>query len=428
MNTRILLLLGILFSLCPSLIGQSGLHLQFMPEQIASQWYQPANLNRAGFETVSFGADAGYFLNSNVISLDAIFQDGNYISNESKAKIIDQMGNDNRVQQDIQYGLAQLNFRAANHNFGFTYRNLKPTYIRVNNPETAGLVLYGNSPYAGQTITDENVATRTLDYHEIGFLTALTLNKLHLGVKAKFLLGKSAWVMDRFDYSFFTESDGTLITLDADYDFMRSGYDGGLQGTGFGFDLGAVYELSEKLTFQASATDLGMIVWDGITYQNKVAFAYSGFEIDDLFNAANGSFDFLGTDSLRTLLIPDSTFETFTTPLPAALRIGVDYRLTEKDRLLFSLYHGLTEYAPATKLPQLSVAYHRKLSDVFTLGANVYGGGMDLYGFGLMGQAQIPLGEKMRLNIFLLSDNLLGFIAPSVSKGLSVNGGLTLSR
>jgi hypothetical protein len=71
---------------------------------------------------------------------------------------------------------------------------------------------------------------------------------------------------------------------------------------GFGLDIGATYNISEKIMVSAALTDLGFIKWktDVTNLQAKGRFEFSGIDLSDFINGTK-TMDELGTETLESL-------------------------------------------------------------------------------------------------------------------------------
>ena len=405
--------------------AQSGLHLQFLPQHNASAIYQPANLLLQDFDKFSVGADAALWINNTSITLDALFQSNNIITEEVKLQMIDQLGAENQFQQGYHLTFGEVHFKTGQQRWSLSYRDRSGFFLRFGDPLTAGLIFRGNAPYAGQTISDENTALRQYRMSEIALGTGFEVGKIKIGVRAKFLLGRNVTAIDKFSYSLTTAPLGEKLSLTSDHDIYLLEDNPNPAGIGAGIDIGAVYEVNDKWQLQVAVTDIGAVSWDTEHYQHQVSFDFEGFDLRDLIDANGTSQDFFVTDTLQNLLFPTSESSRYTMSLPTNLTVGFKHPLSEKARLLGSLSYGLTGQAPSTRMPLANLAYHRDFK-MLTLGANVYGGGMDMIGVGVFGEMNLAVSKKYHIRIFALADNLLGGVFSSVGKGVSAQGGISL--
>ena len=419
----LILLLGILAG--GVIYAQPALYLRNLSQEITAQAYQPAYLALQDSFFLQIGGGIGYGSGSNVLTMDRLFLDNQYLSESVKDDIVGQLQDDNRLQLGFLLD-GSANIRIKQQNFSVFTRRVTHTYARFQDPRSVGLLLYGNARYAGETLTDDEITLGLTSYQEIGIGTAWQLGKWAAGIRIKGLLGIQATLLQHLDYSLFTEKLGTKLSMQSNYEFFRAQSDG-TAGMGLGIDLGAVYELNSKLALQFAVQDLGLIQWEGEQYDQTVSFDYDGVEITQLFNTDFSSANnFIPSDTLRSLLIPSPTSASYRHMLPALASIGASYQWNEANQLFGNLLFGLSPQAMAQPLPLLNLAYHRKLGSFFMIGVNAYGGGLDQYGLGAIARANLQFSDKLRISAFGSMDNALGILSPPNGKGQSFHAGLTI--
>ena len=398
--------------------AQFGLHSQFLSQGISAQQYQPALLLFQDFERVAVEAEGAYWLGANTFSLDGIFSEGNYISEESKDRIISQLTDNNRLQLGSGLGI-HANLRAGGLPWNLAYRQVQTYFFEAGHPNSAGLLLYGNARYAGDTISDEQIAVRQQRYDEFAVGTGFQLGQVRVGIRGKSLMGKRLYAIDELSYSLYTAPDGAQIGVKSQYDLFDA-KGSGPQGWGLAADN------DDRLRIQASLTNIGFVSWEGKRLNRNVDFVYEGFEARNFIGANASGRDIAIADTIQRLLFPDTLDGRFRSPVSAIGSVGIRYGLTERDHVIFSAHQTFGRFAPSAKLPLIHVAYHRDLGKILTLGANIYSGGYDIFGAGMLAQVRYRLGEAFGIQAFYTCDNALGLIVPGIGQGISMSGGLGL--
>lgn len=418
-----LFLLAATLLLCPqTAFSQLGLHAQLLSNSVSAQQYQPALLMFQDFQQVAVEAEGGYWLGANTFTLDGIFSDGNYISEDAKDQLISQLTDNNRFQLGYHYGI-HANLRAAGRPWSLSYRNQQTFFFEADDPNSIGLALYGNARYAGDTLSDDQIAVRQQQYSEFAAGTGFKIGHVRLGIRAKVLLGNDLYAVDQLSYSLYTAPDGAKIAVQSEYDiYDASGSD--QKGWGLGADIGAIYDNEDKLRVHASLVNLGFISWEGNRINNSVDFVYEGFEARDFIGDNSNGQSIVLADTIEHLLFPDTVGARFTMPISAMGNIGIRYYLTDHDMIALSASQTIGRFAPSARLPLINVAYHRHFGKMLTLGANLYSGGYDIFGAGLLAQINYPIGDSFGIHAFYYLDNALGALAPGIGQGLSMNGGL----
>lgn len=423
-RTFLLMVCGVLAG---GLVAQPALHLRHLPFEISSQAYQPAYLAmQTDSAMIRVGGALGYGAASNVLSMDQLYLEAGFLSDDIKDGIISQLQADNRIQLGFLWD-ASINLQLGKFPLSVFTRQNTQTYVGFHDPRSLGLLLYGNAKYAGETLTDDGINFSLNRYQEIGIGTARQIGKLAIGLRVKALLGSQATVLQHLDYSLFTEDFGAKVSMQSDYSFFRT-TGSGTPGIGIGVDFGAVYTLRPNLSVQFAIQDLGSIRWEGESYDQTVDIDYEGVEITQLFSTDfSNTSNFIPSDTLRSLLIPDPITGTLTLPTPGQLSVGAAYSWKERNQVFGTVLVGLTPQSYSQPSPLVNLAYHRKLGSFLTLGINGYGGGLDQYGVGLLARANMTFAKKVGLSIFGFMDNAIGVVSPAGGQGLSFHAGLTAS-
>jgi len=404
------------FSTCWAQLGLQLLHEHELP---FSQAYQPAAIADQEFDKLQLQVDGDLWLGSNQFTIGSLVRGGNFIDEATKNDIIGQLSDNNRYQQGLGMG-GVLNFKTGKQIWliSFSYRD--HFLIHVDDSATAGLILRGNAPYAGQTIQDEDVAIRSIAYGTLGVGTAWKWDKWTLGVHPKVVWGRRADIIDELAYRLFSADNGSLISLDATYDaFSTQGDD---RGWGFGLDVGASYMLNESIRIEAAVRDAGLIQWEGSESNNTVEVDYEGVVWDNFISGGDNTNNLALGDTLQQLLFPDSVRTQRTFPLPAIAQVGISWDLNERELLFSSLQYGFTRFPPSFNFPLLNIGYKRHIGSHLTLGVNGYIGGIDEYGLGILGHAYF--GKKANWGLFYTMNNLLGLVVSDIAQGLSLKGGI----
>lgn len=285
---------------------------------------------------------------------------------------IDKIKDKNSLQPQATVQLFGLGF-SAGKNYVFLDINDRIEGNMVIPGDIFKLALLGNESFVGDKIDLSSLRGDFKYYREIGvgFSRDFT-NRLRIGVKAKVLKGiatasienRSLEIAVNEDYSHSLDADLTVnvsaplrVYMDADNNIDSLVFDDnrfderssivdfamGRQNTGLGIDIGATFDVTEKLIVSAAITDLGFIKWNkDLTNLNAESqFTFSGLNITDVVNGSK-TFDELGQemiDSLKNSFKISDSKNPFTTYLPMGLTIGGSYNLTKS----FSL--GILSYS-----------------------------------------------------------------------------------
>lgn len=255
--------------------------------------------------------------------------------------------------------------------FGLGFKAGKDLYIffDVNEKVDAGislpgdlfrLALKGNEEFTGSKIDLTNFDARMTYYREVaaGFSKNVT-PELRIGVRAKMLMGIATMQVDNRnltidvldDYAHRLATDMSVnisgpvtvylnnengldsLTIDEerlkDPSFYLSN-----RNPGFGIDIGAVYQLTPKISLSAAYNGFGTINWKSdittITAQNE--FLFSGFDLTEVIDGTK-DFEELAeelVDSLKNSFTITESPDAFRTFIPGTLTFGASYNLTKR--------------------------------------------------------------------------------------------------
>lgn len=234
------------------------------------------------------------------------------------------------------------------------------------------LSLLGNEQFVGGRMDLGNLRGDLRYYREIGLGFSKNFTpKLRIGVKGKLLLGMAAMSIDNNSLGI-SVSDNYTHNLDADLTVNLSApltvklkqdntiddvifdderfeeasqvidYMLDTRNLGLGIDIGAEYEISEKLKVSAAVTDLGYIKWtrDLTNLRAQSQFEFSGIDLLDVYEGEitmeEYGEDLL--DSLKNSFTVTQAAKEFSTRLPVGITFGGSYNLSKN----FSL--GVVSY------------------------------------------------------------------------------------
>jgi hypothetical protein len=282
---------------------------------------------------------------------------------------IKKIRNINYFAPDVNIQLFGLGFSAGKELYIF-FDIIDRVEAKVSFPgDLVKLGLQGNEQFIGTKIDLTGLGIGAKYYREygLGFSKKFT-NKLRIGAKAKLLFGiasvsvknKALSLKVNDDYSHSISADMSVnisgpvnVTLKPDNSIDEfavndikdvPGFLLNASNMGLGIDIGAVYEVTNKLLVSASLIDFGYIKWknDVTNLKVKSEFKFSGFNIEDIADGTK-TFDELATemvDSLKNSFKISEQHNAFNTFLPTAFNVGASYNLTKSVSVGF-LSHSL---------------------------------------------------------------------------------------
>jgi hypothetical protein len=233
----------------------------------------------------------------------------------------------------------------------------------------------------------------TLVYHTGFSMDAPFMEGLRLGARLKFITGIQHVAVENNAFTLETDKDTYYLNIESDFIARTAGIDNpegtmleqilGAKNRGFGIDLGGTYEYSDKLTFNASVTDLGKINWkNGVAVfrNDNASFTYEG-TFYDLEGENEVDFDAV-LDSLKEALLPNKSSESYSSSLYTKMSVGGKYQFTDRvsaDVLLYGkLLAGKMEPAfylggtyALTKGLQFRATYYARPGYLFNWNAGI---------------------------------------------------------
>lgn len=410
--------------------AQYGLQVGQLSNRGWSQTYNPANLSQQEFEKFQYTGLGTGWIGNNQVTLGGILSDGNTINEASKDQIMGQVEDGFTLSAGYRLDLAQVNIKLGGKTWGFYLSDYLGANANINSPNTIGLILRGNGPYAGQTVSDENSTASFYQARGLGAATSFAFGeKVNLGVRVNLLQGMRMFQLDNAEYTLFTAANGTEIDLDANYSFSSTpdfGNTGLFAFNGFGasVDLGLLVDLNEKMQLEAAVNDLGTISFTTDTKSRVVKLEdFSGIFIDNILQDSVGQLVENQADSLVNLVLPDSARGNTSLMMPMSLRLGFRYQLSEKGQLAATVVYNPLKVGAYTPTPVINVAYQHEVVTGLRLGVNAYYGGICGYGFGAMGTYRIQAGTT-GIDLLAGSDNLMGFLVPNSARGMNLFAGV----
>ena len=192
------------------------------------------------------------------------------------------------------------------------------------------------------------------------------------------------------------------------------------KNSGFGFDIGATYQLTDKLLLGAAINDIGYIKWKDETsrfYTNGV-FEYTGIDVSEELTGDAGDQEYLEdiVDDFEDTFRFSDEGGSYTTGLMGSFNVSADYQF--KHWLNFG-FVSKNYWVDKKLVPQITLATGlqagRTLSGVLS--------------YSYMKNAPANLGAGMAFNLgafqlYAVTDNLTSMFKPSTAKYVNARLGI----
>ena len=346
------------------------------------------------------------------------------------------------------------------------YRRLKKGMITINygvkvqtdarfNDGLFELLGYGNGAFVGENNPVKvNLDVNAQAYQEFAVGYQLNVNeKLSLGGRAKLLFGVVDVATDACDAKLFTDPDSYALRLQENIGIRAAmpnavyvNEAGELKGNGpfsfgelfrnpgFGVDLAAEYRFDEKFSAVAAVHDLGFIHWgkNNISIRSKINdmgqfyedgdFLFDGLDWEQIQLISSDSLYHVGfLDTLQQYFqLEFAPLEKYNTALNTNLLLRGNYDLDAHNRFSAQVQGCFlgSGFRPALTLAYNGYFYEKlDVCVTYTMMPNSY----DNIGLGISGRL------FKTCNIYLTTNNVLGFFKPLNASGMNARLGIVFT-
>jgi hypothetical protein len=356
--------------------------------------------------------------------------------------VVDKLDDKSNLTFDWQQEFLGVGFKA----FG-TYLNVsviaKTNASLIYPKDLIKLVVEGNgSSFLGERANLDGLSMNLNSYMEYGVGVTKSLGqKLTVGGKIKLLSGIANFNTKNFNLGLYTDPTTYDITLDGSAEFNTSNIDGLVQDStkkenlsklksagfnfknaGIGFDLGATFNLNEKLSISASIIDIGSIKWKSNTksyIQEGINFTYSGVDFAQFLDKSDTTSPFKEfSDSLINNFKQSYNTDSYRTGLGTKYYLGAKYQLTKKLSANFLIYSNFLKHK---YIPGFTIGL-TKVSKIFTSSIN----------YSIVnktwGNIGIGLSAKIfSMQFYFITDNILGVFNYQKARYVNYSFGVSIA-
>ena len=296
-------------------------------------------------------------------------------------------------------------------------------------------IVEGNAQFVGKTI-DFSPNLKYSKYNEFAATYAHNLGKLTVGGKVKLFTGlANVQTGGNSSFSLSTDSDAYQLKFDLDYKLQASKNVATIlgdlttapnfsvsnfslvDGIGMGLDLGATYDLTDKITLGASANNLlASIKWNGgKEYATNAKFNIEGVDIVKLIKDSTFSLQYPNLDTVVKNMNFTTTSKNFRTSPSKSLTLTGSYKvnnfLTTNALVAFSSgrsYAALNATATLKNWVEAGLTYSIRNRSFSDLGANI----------------AVKIGP---VQAYCIADNFLATFKPLKTHNFNVRVGANLA-
>ncbi len=355
--------------------------------------------------------------------------------------VLKKLGPSNLLTSEIHSTILAVGLRRDEYYYTFSIME-KDNLALPYTYDLMAFALKGNTQFEGQWIDLKGTGVFYNHIREYAFgISKVYSNNLKLGIKAKLLFGKLNTTTGRNKMGIFTQEntfdllfDGEsgfnsslpyslgvdqqgIYNFDHRYDASISSYLFNRQNPGLAFDLGFIYKYNDRLTFSGSLLDLGLINYRSnlTNYSVQGNYLFQGPMTDSIISESYLEDIF---DALNANMEVDLTYDPYVFLLDPRLYLGATYKLNDKTNANFLLYN---RFFPVKIQTAATVSITSRLQKNLEASISLSYMNRSLANLGIgLGYGRSPV------QLYLVSDNILGFILPTYAKNINLRFGLNL--
>lgn len=425
-----------IFTIIVAAVSMQGLQAQFNLSFYQMQDATPQNNNNnpavfprcRAFVSLPIISGMGFSVNNSFNSNDIFTETGDSVLIDID-KFLDSQDEGAYLNTNLAWTDLMFGFRTGDNGFVTVFANDRVDVTLRYPLQWLKFAWKGNAEFVGEEFRVDDITYTATWYREMGIGYGRTFSILgkdtDLGLRLKYLNGIAhGSIEDHAEMSLLTRDEdySVLLTLEKgvtrtagvepfrneDYQYYRFNRNGG-----FGVDLGAQMQLTDKMQVGFSAVDLGFINWKDnaeIAKFDGASFELEGRSFDDVSDLAVAFID-----SLKALDI-DTVEASFRTNLHPKIFLSGSYEVTNGGYAQATLSNYIVQ---GTMRSALGIGYVQKvgnwLSTSVTLSASSQAG-FDVGG-GLMIRGAI-------FQFYVTADNILNTINLPEARGAYLTAGL----
>jgi hypothetical protein len=434
----IILVLTLLFS--SNIDAQKNFTLYGLNETAQAHYLNPAFKTKAKFYLSLPVAYQSFGVSNSGFKLNDLFQtratDDSLVLNPNNA--LNKMAKLNFLTAEMHNEILAFGFKSKENYFSFSLTNHLVSNFTYPSDLFRFAIEGNGKSLLGKRASLDGLGFNLNSYIEYAFGYNRKVNsKLTVGGRFKFLSGIANVDTRKSKLGITTDATTFDLTIDGAAQVNTSGvkpfYETNtatfnpfksilnFKNFGMAVDLGANYELNEKIAFSASLLDLGAIKWDTENanfVSNEVNFKFEGVDLNQYLNDSTYSFVDAISDTLNKVFDGYENSDSYISGLYTRFYLGSTYKVSKSFTFGATLYN---EIIKKHYRPGLILSGNLKVNNWFaaTINYSAYARSFANIGFGF----SIKGGP---FQWYLISDNILAFMAPQGAKNAHLSTGLNI--
>ena len=350
---HILLYVGLwMLPLLPA-AAQNEATLYFMNSLPQVTYLNPASVPRYKFSVGLPGSSIMALYGNNGFTYNDFAEKEGGVVKANLNKLYNAMADKNYISLATKADLFRLSLK-VNPRIYLTLNTTITAYNSIMLPkEVAGIFINGTVAYVN-SVASLAPNVESLVYVETGVGTSYVVNKdLTLGLRVKILKGATNITTERAQVDLSLDNSYAItVRADADIktsglqnlidpnddqpgewqDYLENNWEEYLKNSGFAFDIGATYKVTEKFTVGLSLIDIGSIKWNNDRYgynldPARANYTFRGFDLERILDGDDDYID-AEIDSIENrFVLREGRVQPYSTMLPAKAYLSGAYEL-----------------------------------------------------------------------------------------------------
>ena len=366
MKKHIYIYIVLLFTTIGSVNAQDYFSFYNLGDYVAqTQNVSPVYLPKNSF-TIGTPLNVGGVFNSNLTLNQFLIDNGGSKLELDFEQLNANSAEKNILNMDITANLFMLAFKTKKGSFTI-FANARSTTNWQYSDDFTGIAANGFAE--SFALTDEKIRATSYAEIGIGITRKFFKDRLAIGLRLKSLSGIShAETIENSSFSVDIDPNTSYWTVKAANATLNTagipGEDDEIEfgkNKGFGFDIGATYDVTKKLTVELAVNDIGSINWtENVTNYNITDNAGTVYDASNIDLDSDVDVEDQIEDALNDVIGTTETNESFKTKLSTKTYLSAKYQLSKKNALTAAFFKNSNPIVDIK--PSYALGFNRTLN------------------------------------------------------------------
>jgi hypothetical protein len=349
----------------------------------------------------------------------------------------------NDMNTNLGIDIFSVGFRVKDKNyFSLGYQHFSTIYASFSD-DLIKFLAEGNAQNPNVNLNEESIYINQFNAAYLGYARSLMDDKLNIGLRVKMLQGFGNFQTNNVNFNITTDANASpayAVNVAGSMQAQAGGLFGVLMdtlnnntgetvlnnltsmGKGVGFDFGASYKVTDKLTVSASAINVGNITWKKDFTQKMDLTGTGKFEFSGIKTNLNSGADGNAADSVeqkfKEAFKIERTKGEYSSALPTMIYASASYNINAKNQAS-AVFRTQSFNGKSNNVLGVNYAYSPLKAIQLLAGANMANFKSVSFGAGMVAN----LGA---VQLHILADNISGLMAIDNTNRLQVQAGINI--